>query len=324
MDVYWLSELWITRAMDSRLLEYFLRVAELGSINKAAADLHLSQPALSRHVAALEHEFGAPLFHRTQAGVSLTESGKLLSDRARMLLRQFALLKEQVREQVAGQVAIGIPPSWQEVITVPFIEGMAAAHPGVFLRLYEAVSHMLREYMVAGLLDLAVMPFEEVAPAGYSQIPLAREPLVLVRASSEGVPSEAVSVSSLSGIRLVLPGRSNVLRVLIEHALRRKSVDFRIELEADTLQLCLAVARAGLAATIAPASALHDRTMNQGLSWVPVGGMLVTWALFENQARTHSQAVVQGRKLVMSTVAERLASSKWVGAEAPRGSQARK
>ena len=55
--------------MDSKLLEYFLRIAELGSINKAAADLHLSQPALSRHVASLEHEMGTKLFNRTQGGV---------------------------------------------------------------------------------------------------------------------------------------------------------------------------------------------------------------------------------------------------------------
>lgn len=54
--------------MDVRLLDYFLRVAELGSINKAAASLRLSQPALSRHIALLEHEMGNKLFHRSQGG----------------------------------------------------------------------------------------------------------------------------------------------------------------------------------------------------------------------------------------------------------------
>src|SRR3954468_15567932 len=99
--------------MDIYHLECFVRVAELGSINRAATHLHLSQPALSRHVAALEHEMGTQLFTRTQGGVLLTESGKLLVDRARPLLRQFAILKEQVSEMATGQVAIGIPTSWQ-------------------------------------------------------------------------------------------------------------------------------------------------------------------------------------------------------------------
>ena len=122
--------------MDSRLLEYFLRVAELGSINKASADLQLSQPALSRHIAALEHELGTRLFTRTQGGVVLTEGGKLLADRARPLLRQFAMVKEQVGEMAAGQLSIGIPPSWQHVFTSPFVERMVAEVPGVTLRVH--------------------------------------------------------------------------------------------------------------------------------------------------------------------------------------------
>src|SRR5437763_15780284 len=110
-----LSDFRRTARMESRILEYYLRVAELGSINRAAADLHLSQPALSRHIAALEHEMGTQLLTRTQGGVVVTDSGRLLTDRARPLLRQFAILKEQVGEMAAGQVDIGITASWQHV-----------------------------------------------------------------------------------------------------------------------------------------------------------------------------------------------------------------
>lgn len=305
--------------MDSRLLEYFLRVTEFGSINKAAADLHLSQPALSRHVATLEREFGASLFHRTQAGVTLTDSGRLLAERARLLLRQFAILKEQVGEQVAGQLAIGIPPSWQQVFTVPFVDRMVAAHPGVFLRVHEGVSHMLREYMVAGLLDLAIMPFEQMPPIGYRQSPLVREPLVLARAVGDGQHStQPVSIASLDGMDLVMPGRANVLRTLLEHAMRRRNVNFRIKLEADTAPLCRALVRQGIAAMVGPASAFQDPVVNQGLTHAPIRGLMVTWSLFENEARMHSQAVEQGRKLLIKTIGELLDSSKWVGAEAAR------
>ncbi|MFA7625212.1 MAG: LysR family transcriptional regulator, partial [Pusillimonas sp.] len=92
--------------MDSRVLECFLRVAELGSINRAAVDLNLSQPALSRQIAGLEHEMQVQLFIRSQGGVRLTEAGKLLSDRVRPLLRQFAVIKAQVGERAAGLLAI--------------------------------------------------------------------------------------------------------------------------------------------------------------------------------------------------------------------------
>src|SRR5450631_3627565 len=179
--------------MDSRLLEYFLRITELGSINKAAADLQLSQPALSRHVASLEHEMGTKLFNRTQGGVNLTDSGRLLADRARPLLRQFTILKEQVGEKAVGQLAVGIPPSWQHVFTSPFVEKMATQYPGVGLRVHEGVSNMLRDYMFAGLLDLCIVPFDTAAAAGYRQTALVREPLILVGKASDGLkPDEPV------------------------------------------------------------------------------------------------------------------------------------
>ena len=302
--------------MDSRLLEYFLRVAELGSINKASADLQLSQPALSRHIAALEHELGTRLFTRTQGGVVLTEGGKLLADRARPLLRQFAMVKEQVGEMAAGQLSIGIPPSWQHVFTSPFVERMVAEVPGVTLRVHEGVSNVLRDYMFAGLLDLCIVPFATAPAAGYRQTSLIREPLVLVGHAKAGLsPDEPTPVSRLDGVKLVLPGRSNVLRTLVEHTLARKGMTFRLAVETDTLTLCLDLARRGVGHTVVPACAVHAHVKGQSICWSPVRGLNMTWALCENQGRMHSQAVREGRRLVFETVADALASRSWFGAE---------
>jgi LysR family nitrogen assimilation transcriptional regulator len=302
--------------MESRLLEYFLRVAELGSINKAAADLQVSQPALSRHIASVEHEMGTQLFTRTQGGVVLTDAGKLLADRARPLLRQFAILKEQVGEMAAGQVAIGIPTSWQHVFTSPLVEKMTERFPGVTMRVHEAVSNVLRDYMFAGLLDLCVVPFATTPAAGYRQTPLVREPLVLVGNKDSGLdPGEAVAVTRLEGLKLVLPSRPNVLRAQVEHTLARKGMSFRVLVETDTLTLCLDLARRGVGYTVVPACAVHYARFSEVITWAPLRGMYMSWALCENQARTHSPAVREGRRLVFETVAAALASKAWYGAE---------
>lgn len=302
--------------MDSRLLEYFLRVAELGSINKAAADLHLSQPALSRHIAALEHEMGTTLFNRTQGGVTLTDPGKLLSDRARPLLRQFTILKEQVSEKAAGQLAIGIPPSWHQVFSSVFVGTMVQQYPKVSLRVYEAVSNVLRDYMFAGLLDLCIVPFDPAPAAGYRQTALVREPLVLVGPASAGLdPREPAPVSRLNGMQLVLPGKSNLLRTQIEHALARKGMQCRLVVETDTLRLCMELACQSFGFTVVPACAMYQHGLGEAISWTPVRGMYITWALCENQARTHSQAVREGRRLVLQTVADQLNGGMWFGAE---------
>lgn len=302
--------------MESRLLEYFLRVAELGSINKAAADLHLSQPALSRHIAALEHEMSTQLFTRTQGGVLLTDAGKLLADRARPLLRQFAILQEQVGEMAAGQVAIGIPTSWQHVFTSPLVERMTQQFPGVTMRVHEGVSNVLRDYMFAGLLDLCIVPFATTPAQGYRQTALVREPLVLVgNKDSMLKPSEPVNVSKLDGLKLVLPSRPNVLRAQVEHTLARKGMNFKVIVETDTLTLCLDLARRGVGFTVVPACAVHFRGFGHSVVWAPLKGLYMTWAVCENQARSHSSPVREGRRLMFDTVADAIKSGEWFGVE---------
>jgi len=303
--------------MDSRLLECYLRVAELGSINRAAADLGLSQPALSRHIAALEHEMKAQLFTRSQGGVRLTDAGKLLADRARPLLRQFAVLKEQVGERAAGQLSIGIPPSWHHVFTLAFVDTLLREYPGIMLRMYEGVSNLLREHLLAGLLDLCIVPFDQTPPSGYRQTALLREPLVLVgHAQTSLAPDEPVPITQLNDLQLVLPARPNVLRTQIENALNRKSMTFRTIVETDTLRLCLELASRRFGHTVVPACALHGHGLGKAIQWAPVKGMYLTWALYENEARSHSQAALEGRRLLLSTLAASLEPGTWYGAEA--------
>lgn len=301
--------------MHTRLLEYMLRVAELGSINKAALDLNLSQPTLSRHIASLEQTMGAKLFIRTQGGVTLTEAGKLLADRARPLLRQFSMLRDQVGEMATGQLSIGVPTSWQKVFTSRFVGTLVGQHPEIKLRVHEGVSNILRDSLLAGVLDLCVIPFDPAPPTGYTQTPLVREPLVLLGSSRENLHSgESTPLPRIDGAKLILPGRPNAITSQIEHMLKRKGMHFNLAIETDTLGLCLDLAKEGHGLTIVPACALYEHSMSN-ISWSPLRGLYLTWSLFESQARSHSQAVNEGRRLVHSTLAKAIAPDIWYGAE---------
>lgn len=310
--------------MESKLLEYMLRVAELGSINKAAADLHLSQPALSRHIAALEAEMGTKLFTRTQSGVQLTDSGLLLTEKARPLLRQLSILKEQVGEMAAGQLSIGVPPSWHRVFTSPFIRTLVNQYPDIQLRVHESVSHLLRDQMLSGILDLCIMPFDVSPPTGFKQTALVREPLIVLGHADEGLtPDEPTPIARLNGAKLVLPGRPNALRALVEHMLTRKGMVFRTAIEAGTLNLCMELAEQGIGLTVLPACALGSVSRHDAISWSPIRGLYLTWALFENQARSHSHALREGKRVVMNTLEDAVDTKHWYGLEA-MGSLARK
>jgi LysR family nitrogen assimilation transcriptional regulator len=302
--------------MNSLPLEYFLRVAEMGSITRSAGELRLSQPALSRHMASLEHELGVMLFTRSHGGVQLTEAGRLLADRARPILRQLSALKEQMGEQATGLLSIGIPPSWQHVFTQAFAARIIAGAPGIKLRVYEGASNLLREYMSAGLLDLAIVPFQPSLAAGYSQTRLLREPAMFVGTTAERFSAtHAMPVAELDGRQLVLPSRPNGLRMQIEHALARKNLCFRIAAEVDTLTLCITLARGGHAHTVVPSCALCDHDAVLDLSWSPLKSIHLTWALCENDARGHSVAVREGKRLALELINSRLQDGSWQGAE---------
>ena len=82
--------------MDTRLLEHFLRIVELGSINRAARELGVSQPAVARALTQLEHDLGQRLVVRRRTGISLTDAGHILVSRAEHLLRQISSVREEL------------------------------------------------------------------------------------------------------------------------------------------------------------------------------------------------------------------------------------
>lgn len=307
--------------MESRLLEYMLRVAELGSISKAATDLHLSQPALSRHIATLEEEMRTKLFTRTQGGVIPTESGKLLIERARPLLQQLSMLKEELSEAAAGQLTIGVPPYWRRVLTSPFVQTLRGKYPEIKLRFHERLTHVLRDQMLAGALDLCIIPFEVEPPAGFTQTALIREPLVILGSTSENLDRhEPVPFSRLEGASLIVPEQPDLLRSHLENMLRRRDVSFRVAVETDSLGQCLQFAKQGVGITVVPACALtalgEYGLSDASITWSAIKGLYITWSLFESQARLHSRAVREGKRLLTETLRSTLEAEIWFGAEA--------
>ena len=102
--------------MDLKQIEYFVRVAELGSFTRAAVVLNIAQPALSRQVRLLEVELRQNLLVRNGRGAIPTEAGKLLLEHGRGILHQVERAREElgrVRGALAGRVALACPPVWR-------------------------------------------------------------------------------------------------------------------------------------------------------------------------------------------------------------------
>src|SRR5260370_29915334 len=151
--------------MELRALRYFLAVGEALNLTKAAAQLRVAQPALSRQVQEPEDELGVDLMKRSARGVTLTAEGKLFLDEVRELLKRADESVEKVRALARGEYGelhVGYAPSPTVEILPPALAAFQKAVPRVKVLLHDLSSDELIAGLQNGTLELTVM----VPPAG--------------------------------------------------------------------------------------------------------------------------------------------------------------
>ena len=240
-DSSWKSELLI----DLKQLEYFVRVADLGSFTRASAALDIAQPALSRQVRQLEVELRQTLLVRNGRGATPTEAGKLLLEHSRGILHQVARAREElgrVRGALAGRVAIGLPTSLARVLTVPLTRQFRAQMPDASISIVEALSTTLQDGLINGRLDVAVL-YNAQRAAEIDLLPLTEEELVLVSARPPGRAKNPqpgpIALKGLAAVPLVIPSRPNAIRMHVEAAMADRGCRPNIALEIDGVSAIL-------------------------------------------------------------------------------------
>jgi LysR family nitrogen assimilation transcriptional regulator len=210
--------------MDLRQLRYFVAIVEHGSFSKAANQLRVAQPALSQHLRHMEEELGITLLHRGTRGVLPTEAGERLLRRAKTILTEFGELRDSVRGEKSapvGEVRFGIPGTVSELLSVPLIEAAQARYPTVRIRIAEAMSGYILDWLRRGEIDLAMI-YSASNPSGLAVHHVLTEELCLFGApqlSACKVPAgQPVTLTEAAKLDLILPGPSHGLRDLIEEA----------------------------------------------------------------------------------------------------------
>lgn len=239
--------------MDIRQLRYFSAVVEMGSFSKAALKLSISQPSLSQQIAEMEAHLGAPLLFRSPAGTSPTEAGLTIYRHARHILAQFEQMRADVRSGergLSGNVAIGFPTSVSGALALPLYDRLQKHYPGVRLNIVEGMSGVLAEQMASGQLDMAVL-FRDTETRGIAVTPLLRDSLCVYGARGIGdTGSATLPLAALSGVPLVLPGKTHGLRLQLERVFAAHDLELVVEADIDSLPMMIAMARRGGVATI--------------------------------------------------------------------------
>ncbi|TAK51561.1 MAG: LysR family transcriptional regulator [Gammaproteobacteria bacterium] len=242
-------------------LRYFVEIARLGSFSRAATALGIAQPALSRHVRAMERELGVQLLHRNGRGVLLTDAGRQLLDRGAPLIEQLQRLQADVAAlagEPAGKVVLGIPPTICLVLATPLITDFRRRFPKVTLEIIEGLSGHIHEWLSNGRLDVGVI-YDAPRTRHLQADRLLEEDLFLVCPAGKPIgQGDAVPIRALAGLPLIMPRQPHGLRMLVEAAARRRGVPITIAYEMDALPVIKDLVVRGDAYTVLPSNPVYD------------------------------------------------------------------
>jgi LysR family nitrogen assimilation transcriptional regulator len=302
--------------MDLKQIESFVRVAELGSFTRAAIEMGIPQPLLSRHVRKLEVEMRQTFLLRNGRGVTLTEAGLVLLEHGRGILHQVAVAREElgsVRGSLAGKVSIGLPPSLSRLITVPLTLAFGNRMPRAQLALTEGFSVPMYEALRAGRLDMAVLYNPPPTP-DLDMTVLHEEALILIAgkrlkgSSARPALKTSIKLAEVAKLPLIVPSRPNAFRLLIDAEMMRIDCKPQVVLEIDGLNAILELVREGLGYGVLPSYTLsnfskpHPFTTHAITAPKLMSQLMLVWSARRPMTATHRESLELTKETVASAV----------------------
>lgn len=266
--------------MDLKQLRYFVRVAELASFTRAAAELHIAQSALSYHVGTLETELGVGLLDRHSRGVTVTEAGRSVLAHAHRVLQEANDLKADAFSHTrfpSGHIMFAAPPSIARTLGPSVIERFRAEHPQVRLTMREETINVIHGWLLTEEIDLGVVFDPPSLPTVEPELLLV-DLLHLVGSNQTAFPTH-LSVSELATLPLVLTTTSYGWRRRLERALQEYDLKPTIRAEIDSLSVIKELVMRGFGYTVLPQSAISQELRSGELWSLPIDGLKVETSL---------------------------------------------
>lgn len=285
-------------------------------MSAAAQQLNVAQSALSLHVRNMEEHLGASLFTRRARGVSLTEAGELLLQQSRILLDELARLEDDIRNlgsSPRGNVRIGMPATIGSVLSVPLVLKTADCMPGVRLRIAEAMSGFVLDWLRKGQIDMAIL-YSPVDGSEFDSTWLLSEDLVLIAPNSLRCDTP-LPPERLADLPLILPGPQHGLRKLLEEWARREGMSLTAGIELDSYTNIKELVEKGHGCSILPLHAVSENVGSRRLKSVPLATSDLYRDVFLIRARTglSGHACEAVHELIRGLIADLVETGSWTG-----------
>ena len=199
--------------IETRLLHYFLAIAEEQSITRAAAYLHVTQPTLSKQMMDLEKSLGKQLFIRSKKKITLTEDGAYLRSRAQEILSLMEKTESAFRESgeaVTGDVYIGCGEHRSSYPIMELIKTIQTEYPDIHFHFFSGNADAISERLDKGLLDMGFLLEPEINPQyDYQMLPFQETWGILARKDSMFAGRDHVTFQELAELPLIMPSQTS-------------------------------------------------------------------------------------------------------------------
>ena len=298
--------------MKLEQLRAFESVARLEHFTRAADELFLTQPSLSRQIQALETDLGATLFQRDRTGVAITAAGEALLPIARRMLADADSARHAMDELAGlrrGRVRMGATPTLCVSVVAEVIAQFHREHPGIDLHITEAGSHALVDALGEGALDLALTITRPNVrhDAAVERVALFREELMVASAAAPALRDHAdvpgrLTVAELAALPQVAFNRSYDLRIATDAAFEAAGLTPVIAVEGAEMDAVLRFVARGIGVAVVPATVLLHRPELRG-SELTDPAMTRTVNLSRRAAVRQAPAVAAIERTVFDVVA---------------------
>jgi LysR family transcriptional regulator, transcription activator of glutamate synthase operon len=264
--------------VELRQLRYFVEVAEREHISEAAEHLHVAQSAISRQIANLEEELGAPLFERVGRNVKLTPIGKTFLDHSIKALKAIDFAAKQVEEYLdpaKGTIKVGFPTSLASYVLPTVISAFKKEYPDVSFQLRQGSYKYLIDAVKNRELNLALLgPLPPKDEAINTTVLFSESIHALLPATHPLAKREKINLLDLKNDDFVLFPEGYILRKVAVDACRNVGFVPKVTSEGEDMDALKGLVAAGIGVTLLPESSLYDSTPRMTVK-VPIANPII-------------------------------------------------
>ncbi|MGT3076104.1 transcriptional regulator CynR [Pseudomonas putida] len=280
--------------MLARHIQYFIAVANHLSFTRAAAALHVSQPALSQQVRQLEESLGTTLFDRSGRTTRLTDAGEVYlryAKRAAQELQEAKRAIDDLGDLSRGSLRVGVTPTFTSYLVGPLVEAFHGRYPNITLVVREIAQEAMEELLLADEVDVGIA-FDNGHHLDLEAQALLVETLALVVGKRHPLATTAsIGLEALNSESLILLSAEFATREQIDSYCRQHNIRPHVQVEANTISALIEVVSRTKLSTLLPATIAqaHEQLV----------------AIELDQQRLQRTAVLMQRKGVYQTAAAR-------------------